>query len=85
MHRTVFLLISSKFWMGAGGGEKRGGRVGGAPNGTRLSARCHFTGPKKLSISRAHPLPLTQVMDAANAACINSITHGVYKSINSYS
>ncbi len=26
-----------------------------APNGTRLSARCHFTGPKKVSISRAQP------------------------------
>ncbi len=28
-------------------------RVLWAPNGTRLSARCHFTGLKKLSISRA--------------------------------
>ena len=28
-----------------------------APNGTRLSARCHFTGPKKLSISRFQPCP----------------------------
>ncbi len=28
-----------------------------APNGTRLLARCHFTGPKKLSISRAQPPP----------------------------
>jgi hypothetical protein len=26
-------------------------------NCTRLSARCHFTGPKKVSISRAQPLP----------------------------
>ncbi len=26
-----------------------------APNGTRLSARCHLRGPKKLSISRAQP------------------------------
>jgi hypothetical protein len=32
-------------------------RVFWAPNGTRLSARCHFTGLKKLSISRAHPTP----------------------------
>jgi hypothetical protein len=32
-------------------------RVFWAPNGTRLSARCHFTGPKKLSISRAQPPP----------------------------
>jgi len=28
-----------------------------APNGTRLSARCHFTGPKQVSISRAQPPP----------------------------
>jgi hypothetical protein len=27
-----------------------------APNGTRLSARCHFTGPKKLSNSTPPPL-----------------------------
>jgi hypothetical protein len=32
-------------------------RVFWAPNGTRLSARCHFTGPKKLSNSRAQPPP----------------------------
>jgi hypothetical protein len=32
-------------------------RVFGAPNGTRLSARCHFTGPNKLSNSRAQPPP----------------------------
>jgi hypothetical protein len=24
-------------------------------NGTRLTARCHFTGPRKVSISRAQP------------------------------
>ncbi len=28
-----------------------------APNGTRLSARSHFTGPKKLGNSRAQPPP----------------------------
>jgi hypothetical protein len=34
------------------------------PNGTRLSARSHFTGPKKLSrIPGPNPLPLAQVMD----------------------
>jgi hypothetical protein len=30
---------------------------GWAPKVTRLSARCHFTGPKKLSISRVQPPP----------------------------
>jgi hypothetical protein len=34
-----------------------------APNGTRLSAQCHFTEPKKLSNSRAQPLPLAFVRD----------------------
>jgi hypothetical protein len=29
-----------------------------APNGTHLTARCHFTGPKKLSISMAQPPPI---------------------------
>ncbi len=37
-------------------------RVFRTPNGTRLSARCRFTGPKKLSISRAQPLPLALVI-----------------------
>ncbi len=48
-----------------------------APNGTRLSARCHFTGPKKLSNSRAQPLPLAQIMDmhASKTLCT-----GLYKS-----
>jgi hypothetical protein len=32
-----------------------------------------FTGPKKLEISRAHPLPLAFVKDAAR---FKSITHG---------
>ncbi len=44
-----------------------------APNGTRLSARYHFTGPKKVSISRAQ---LALVMDAAR---IKSIAHGAYQ------
>jgi hypothetical protein len=52
-----------------------------APNVTRISVRCHFAGPKKVSISRAQPLLLALVMDAAH---IKSITHaqpmGPYKS-----
>ncbi len=28
-----------------------------APNGTRLTARCYFKGPKQFLISRAQPLP----------------------------
>jgi hypothetical protein len=48
-----------------------------APNGTRLSARCHFTGPKNSRLSGPNPLPLDQVMDAVR---IKSITHGPYES-----
>ncbi len=33
-----------------------------APKGTRLSARCRFIGPKKLSISGLNPIPLALVM-----------------------
>ncbi len=40
-----------------GGGDPWKSQVFWAPNGNRLSALCHFTGPKKLSISRAHPPP----------------------------
>ncbi len=87
MHLTVscWFLISSG-WVGGWGGNSRRGRSEGksrvfwAPNSTRLSARCHFTMPKKLSISFA------QVMDAAR---IKSITHGArgrinHRCINSY-
>jgi len=44
------------FWMRAYPllGEVEGGW---APNGTRLSAWCHFTGPKKLENSRAQSPP----------------------------
>jgi hypothetical protein len=41
-------------WEGVGPWKSR---VFWAPSGTRLSARYHFTGPKKLSISRAQPPP----------------------------
>ncbi len=60
-----FLLISSKFWMGGGvGGAVRYCYLtyftalpqwGGGGGEQCLSARCHFTGPKKHSISRAQP------------------------------
>jgi hypothetical protein len=57
--RYSFLLISNKFcdlslllWVGEGGGG-----LFWAPNGTPLTARCHFTGSKKVSISRAQPPP----------------------------
>jgi hypothetical protein len=34
-----------------------------APNGTRLSAQCHFTGPKDSGIPGPNPLPLALVLD----------------------
>ncbi len=48
-------------------------RVFWAPNGTRLSARCHFTGPKKLSNSRAQPPPTSPRHGYAR---IKNIMHG---------
>jgi hypothetical protein len=59
-------------------------RVFWAPNGTRLSARCHFTGPKKPPrIPGPNPLLLTLILDIPHPkhyarGCIN---HGC---INSY-
>jgi hypothetical protein len=45
-----------------------------APNGIRLPARCHFTGPK---ISRAQPLPLALLMylHASKTLCASCIVH----------
>jgi hypothetical protein len=63
------------------------GQVGGSwaleiltflgPNGTRLTALCHFTGPKKVLISRANPLPLALVMDLPASKALPT---GPYKS-----
>ncbi len=55
-------------------------RVFLAPNGTRLSARCHFTVPKKLSISRAQPPP-TCYHKWIPYASIQNIMHGAVKII----
>jgi hypothetical protein len=54
-----------------------------APNGTCLSARCHFTVPKKLSISRAQPPPTCPCwgLPASKAfaqGCINHRCIGVF-------
>ncbi len=43
------------------------------PNGTRLLARCHFTGPTKLSISMPQPPP---TCPGNGPARIKYITHG---------
>ncbi len=48
-------------------------RVFWAPNGTRLSARCYFTGPKKFSNSRAQPPPTPPRNGYAR---IQNIIHG---------
>jgi hypothetical protein len=42
-------------WEGVGPWKSR---LFWALNGTRLTARCHFTGPKKVSISMAQPPPM---------------------------
>ncbi len=45
-------FMSQKFFLGLSAS-----RLFWAPNGSRLTARCHFTGPEKVSISRATLLP----------------------------
>jgi hypothetical protein len=44
----IMFLMPVYLLLGQGGGV-------GPLNGSRLSARCHFTGPKKLSTSSAQP------------------------------
>ncbi len=51
-------------------------KVFGAPNDARLLARCHFTGPKKLSISRAQPPPICPRKGCCPHQKYKSITHG---------
>ncbi len=59
VHKTTYaFMIYTVFW---------------APNGTRLSARCHFTGPKNLSNSRAQPPP---TCPRNGYARIQNIKHG---------
>ncbi len=50
-----------------------------APNGTRLSARCHFTGPNPL------PLPLVMDMHASNTLCTGLHKSQVHKQLLSFS
>jgi hypothetical protein len=50
-------------------------RVFWAPNGTRLLARWHFTGPKKLSNFRAQPLPLALLMNMHASKNYKSYVH----------
>ncbi len=85
VHKTtyapmIYTVLCIMFWMRAypflGKWEGVGpwkSRVFWAPNGTLLSARCYFTGPKKLSISRAQPPPTCPRNGFAH---IQNIMHG---------
>jgi hypothetical protein len=48
-----------------------------APNGNRLTARCHFTGPKKSRFPGPNPLPLALVMEMPLSKALHT---GPYKS-----
>ncbi len=50
-----------------------------APNGTRLTARCHLTGPKKSRFPGPIPLPLALVIDLH--ASKDYLRTGPYKSL----
>jgi hypothetical protein len=84
VHKTtyapmIYTALCIMFWMWA-----YPLRVFWAPNGIRLSARCHFTGPKKLSNSRAQPPPTcpyngyARIQKNYARGCIN------HRRINSY-
>ncbi len=53
-----------------------------APNGTRLLARCHFTGPKKSRIPGPNLLPLPLLMDMHASKTLSTGLYKLY--INSY-
>jgi hypothetical protein len=55
-------------------------RVFWAPNDTCLSARCHFTGPKKLLNSRAQPPPTCPCYGYAVIHASKTWCTGLYKS-----
>ncbi len=58
----------------------RGGeRLFWAPNGTRLTARCHFKKPQKVSISRAQPLPLVLVMVLHASNTLHTVPYTVLR------
>jgi hypothetical protein len=67
MRATLHLHYLGK-WEGVGLWNSR---VFWAPNGTRLSAQCHFTGPKKLDNSRAQPPPTCTYPKHYARGCIN--------------
>ncbi len=78
VHKTtyapmIYTALSIMFWMRANPLLTLNSQVFWAPNGTCLSARCHFTGPKKLSNSRAQPPPTCPCNGYAR---IQNIMHG---------
>ncbi len=77
----MFLMHAYPFLGQVGGGWPLNSRVFWAPNGTRLSAQCHFTGPKKLPNSRAqHPTPCP----CNGYAHIQNIIHGCINDAATY-
>jgi hypothetical protein len=93
VHKTtyapkIYTALFIMFWMHAYPllGEEGWGLGHGilkffwAPNGTRLLVRCHFTGPKKLSNSRARPPPTSPHNGYAR---IRNIMHGAVYIIGS--
>jgi hypothetical protein len=56
-----------------------GERLFRAPNGTRLTTRCHFREPKKVSISRAQPLSLALVMVLHASNTLHTVPYTVLR------
>jgi len=76
----MYLTVSSSFLISfvIGGVGPWNSRDFWAPNGTRLWARCHFTGPKKLLNLMAQPLPTCPRYGYAR---IQNIMHGAVYTI----
>jgi hypothetical protein len=69
----MFLMDAYPLLGEVGGGGPWNSQVFWAQNGTRLSARCHFTGPKKLENSSAQLPPSSPRNGYAR---IQNIMHG---------
>jgi hypothetical protein len=78
------LLMQAKSitWARGGGRVPEISTISG-PNDTQLTARCHFTGPKKVLISRPNPFPLALVVVMDQKHYIRGPTYN-HRSINSY-
>ncbi len=78
----LWLIITWANWEGIGPWKSR---LFWAPNSTRLMARCHFTGPKKVSISRTQPPPTCPLNGFAHIKSNTYIRDRINNTVGPYS